>query len=141
VHVLLVPTGSVVGVQLNEESVTDAETRLIEAVTVVPFQAALRFAVCPAVILPAVAAKVTEARPAGTVTEGAGTGSSALLPLRLTTMPPAGAAFDRLTVQLVEAPDPMLVGEQPSEESNTGATRLIDAVCDTALSVAVTVAL
>jgi hypothetical protein len=91
-------------------------------------------------MVPAIAMNVVEGAPAGTVIEAAGTGSSALSLLRLTAVPPPAAALESRTVQVLEAADPRLVGEQVREERVTGATRLMEAVCETLLSVAVTVA-
>ena len=84
--------------------------------------------------------KVVVAEPAGTVIVGAGTGSSALLLDRETTVPPAGAALLRVTVQVEPAPEVRLVGLHASEVSVTADTRLIVAVCETPLKVAVSVA-
>jgi hypothetical protein len=91
-------------------------------------------------MVPAVAVKVVETEPAGTVTELAGSESSALLLLTVTAAPPEGATFERLTMQMLETPVPRIVGEQAREERLTGATRLMEAVLDTPLSVAVMVA-
>jgi len=79
-------------------------------------------------MVPAVAVKVVEVAPAGTVTEAAGTGNSALLLERETMLPPVGAALLKVMVQVLDALDPKVVGLQPSEESVTGATRLMVAV-------------
>lgn len=65
--------------------------------------------------LPALAVKVAEVEPAGTVTEAA-TGSIVLLLDRLTTVPPLGAASANVTVQVELAPEAKLVGEHCSED-------------------------
>ena len=67
--------------------------------------------------------------------------SSALLSVNETAVPPAGAFLDSVTVQVLTAEDPRVVGLQLSVERATGETRLIVAVCETPLRVAVTVAL
>ena len=85
------------------------------------------------------AVKVAEAAAAGTVTEAA-TGSRALLLERETVAPPVGAALVRVTVQVLAAPEARLVGLHASEERVTGASRLIAAVRETPLRVAVRVA-
>ena len=77
----------------------------------------------------------------GTVIVDTGTGSSALLLDRETAVPPAGAALLRVTVQVVPAPEARLVGLHVSEERTTGADKLMVAVCETPLKVAVSVAL
>jgi len=60
---------------------------------------------------------------AGTVTE-AGTVRVALVFVRVTIAPPAGAALVKVTVQVVEEFGPRLLGLQASEETNTEAARL-----------------
>jgi hypothetical protein len=64
----------------------------------------------------AVAVKLAEVAPAGTVTE-AGTGSAVLLEDSAMTLPPAGAAAVSVTVHVVDAPDIRLAGAQTSEEA------------------------
>ena len=88
--------------------------------------------------MPAVAVKVAVVALAATVTD-AGTVSSALLPDTVTAVAAVGA-FERVTVQVLLAEEFRLVGEQASDVNVTGATRLMVAVLDTPLSVAVTVA-
>lgn len=66
-------------------------------------------------MLPAVAVKLPDVEPAGTVTEAA-TGSSALLLERDTAVPPLGAAWASVTVQVDLAPEARLVGEHSSED-------------------------
>ena len=90
-------------------------------------------------MLPAVAVKVAVVAPDATVTD-AGTVSDALLSDSVTVVT-AVAAFDSVTVQVLLAAEFRLVGEHVSDVSVTGATRLMVAVCDTPLSVAVTVTL
>jgi hypothetical protein len=76
---------------------------------------------------------------AATVTE-AGVVRTALLSEIVTAVPPVGAAFDSVTVQVLVPFEFRLVGEQVSDEMVIAVTRLTDAVCDAPLSVAVTVA-
>jgi hypothetical protein len=66
-------------------------------------------AVAAAVMLPAVAVKFIVVEPAGTVTE-AGTGSRALLLVRITVAPPLSAAPDSVTTQELDCPETRLVG-------------------------------
>jgi len=73
-------------------------------------------------MVPAVAVKVVEVAPAGTVTEAAGTGNSALLLERETMLPPVGAALLKVMVQVLDALDPTVVGLQASEDTSTDAT-------------------
>jgi hypothetical protein len=74
-----------------------------------------------------VALKVAEVAAAATVTD-AGTVRTALVLDRATVAPPVGAAVVSVTVHVLEELGPRLVGLQVSEETNTGATRLMVAV-------------
>ena len=87
------------------------------------------------------ALKVTVVEPAGTVTEDDGTGSSELLLESDTAVPPVGAVWFSVTEHVVLAPLLRLVGLQDIDDSTTGAVRLITAVLDVPLRVAVSVAL
>jgi hypothetical protein len=66
---------------------------------------------------------VTDVAAAATVTE-AGTVRVALEFARVTLAPPVGAAWVRVTVQVLEELAPMLAGLQASDETTTGAARL-----------------
>jgi hypothetical protein len=70
-----------------------------------------------------VALKVVDVAAAATVTE-AGTVRVALVFVRVTLAPPARAGWVNVTVQLLEAFGPRLVGLHVSEDTRTGATRL-----------------
>ena len=70
-----------------------------------------------------VALKVPEVAAAATVTD-VGAVRVALVLVRVTLAPPVGAALVRVTVHVLEALDPRLVGLQANEERSTGATRL-----------------
>ena len=87
-----------------------------------------------------VALKVAEVAAAGTVAD-AGTVRVELVLDRVTIAPPEGAALVRVTVQTLEELGPRLVGLQASEETRTGATRLMVALAEVLLYVAVIVAL
>ena len=76
-----------------------------------------------------VALNVDVVAAAGTVTDP-GTVSVALVLVRVTLAPPAGAALDRVTVQVLEAFGPRLVGLQASEETSTGATSVMVALAE-----------
>jgi hypothetical protein len=76
-----------------------------------------------------VALKVAEVAPAATVTD-AGTVRVALVLVRVTAAPPVGAAWERVTVQVLVELVPMLVGLQTREETSTGATRPIVALAE-----------
>ena len=88
-------------------------------------------------MLPAVAVNVVEVVLAGTVTEAAGTGSRLLLLAKFTTVPPFGAAWLSVTLQVVADPEFRLVGLQTIEDNvtgvTTGATRLTVAGWETRL--------
>ena len=64
--------------------------------------------------------KVAVLAPAATVTKAA-TVSEELLSDRVTLAPPAGAAVDRETVQVADAPEGMLLGEHCSADMIGGA--------------------
>ena len=87
-----------------------------------------------------VALNVPVVTPAATVTD-AGTVSAVLVSLKVTAAPPAGAACVNVTVQVLDAFCPRLVGLHASDDTVTGATRLIVAFAELPLYVAVTVAL
>ena len=90
-------------------------------------------------IAPAVPVKLAEVFPEAMMTEG-GTTSVALLLERVTTAPALGAAFDKATVQVVVAPEPILAGAQEMALTNTWVTREMVAVCELPLYAAVMVA-
>ena len=77
---------------------------------------------------------------AATVTD-TGTVSVVLVFVRVTNAPPVGETLVRVTVQVLEAFCPRLVGLQASDDTRTGATRLMVALAELLLYVAVTVAL
>jgi len=84
-------------------------------------------------MVPAVAVKVVEVAPVGTVTEAAGTGNSALLLERETMVPPVGAALLKVMVQVLDALDPTVVGLQASEDTSTEAANPTVAFAELAL--------
>ena len=89
--------------------------------------------------MPAVAVKVAVVEPASTVTE-IGVVRSTLLLDSATTAPPAGAALESVTVQVVPPPDPRMVGLHANADTSTGATRLTVALWDWPFNLAITVA-
>ena len=76
-----------------------------------------------------VALNVAVVAAAATVTD-AGTVSVGLVLVRETNAPPAGAILVNVTVQVLEAFCPRLVGLQASEDTRTGATRLTVALAE-----------
>ena len=109
------------------------------AVWVVPLSVAETVALPFAAIVPATAVKVAVVELAATVTEG-GTLKDALLEDAATTVPPAGAALDTVTVQVVAAFEARMVILQVSEERLPGACRVMVAVAVVPFNVAVMVA-
>jgi hypothetical protein len=87
-----------------------------------------------------VALKVAVVAVAATVTD-VGTVSVALVFVSVTTAPPVGAACVKVTVHMLEAFGPRLVGLHASIDTCTGANRLIVAFAELLLYVAVIVAL
>ena len=91
-------------------------------------------------MVPLVAVKLAVVEPAATVTD-AGT-TNAVFPLdSVTAAPPAGAALVKVTVHVLDALEPRLLGLQLSVDTSTGATRLMLVFAELLLYVAVTVAL
>ena len=88
--------------------------------------------------LPVAALNVADVAAAATVTD-AGTVSVALVFVSATVLPPAGAAWFSVTVQLLAPLGPRLVGLHASAVTTIGATRLM-VTCELFPSVAVTVA-
>jgi len=88
----------------------------------------------------AVALNVAVVAPAATVTD-AGTVSELLLLVRVTLDPPVGVVWVSVTVHMLAALCPRLVGLQATPDTSTGASRLIVAVFELVPRVAVTVAL
>jgi hypothetical protein len=79
-----------------------------------------------------VAVNVAVVEPASTVTN-VGVVRRALLLDSVTITPPAGATLERVTPQVVPAPDPKLVGLQANAETSTGATSPTVAFAELAL--------
>ena len=93
-----------------------------------------------AAIAEVVALKVAAVVVAATVTV-AGTVSAAFVFVSVTLAPPVGAACVNVTVQVLVAFWPRLVGLHVTEDTSTGATRLTVALAELLLYVAVIVAL
>ena len=88
-------------------------------------------AVPSAARLPAVAVKlIDDPEPTGTL---AGTVRALLSLPTVNVMPPDVTVFDKVTVQLLLAPDPRLDGVQATELTVTGATRLMAVLADEVL--------
>ena len=90
-------------------------------------------------IVPAAAVKVAVVAFAATVTE-AGVVKAALLEESETAVPPAGAELESVTVQVLFELDARVVGTHWTDERLTGAWRVMVAVLEVLLRVAVTVA-
>lgn len=101
---------------------------------------AVTVAVWLLVIVPAVAVNVALVAAELTVTD-AGTPKELLLLASETAAPPLGAACDRVTVQVLVTPVPMVAGAHASELTAVGATKLIVVFWDALLYVPVIVAL
>ena len=79
-----------------------------------------------------VALKLTQVAAARTVTD-AGMVSVELVLVRMTVAPPVGAGWVRVTVQVLEAFGPRVLGLQISEETSTGAARVMVALAEVLL--------
>jgi hypothetical protein len=140
VHVLTALCPRLAGMQATPETSTGA-SRLIVAVWELLPRVAVTVAVWLLAIEAAAAAlNAAVMAPAATVTE-AGTVSEALLLASVTLDPPVGADWVSVTVQVLAALWPRLVGLHATVETRTGASRLMEAVCELLPRVAVTVAL
>src|ERR1017187_9473365 len=138
-QVVAVPELTLVGLQVSAvTSMGATRVRLVDCVEA--FKVAVTVALWVVVRAPAVAAKVAEVTPAATLTE-VGTVSRELLSERATALPPVGAAWFKVAVQVVAAPELTLVGLQVSAVTSMGATRVRLVDCAEAFKAAVTVAL
>ena len=93
-----------------------------------------------AIAAAAIALNAAVVDPDATVTD-AGTASEVLLLASVTLDPPAGAVWVSVTVHVLTALCPRLVGLHTTPETSTGASRLTAAVFELLPRVAVTVAL
>ena len=122
VHVLEAFCPRLVGLHVNEDTTTGA-TKLTVAFAELPLYVAVIVALWLLPIVVVVALNVAVVAPAATVTD-AGTLKAVLLLLSVTIAPPVGAACVNVTVHVLEAFCPKLVGLHPSDDITTGATRL-----------------
>lgn len=120
VHTVAARALTILGLQASEDGTTPA-SKPISNCRDAPLRVAVNVATCDWAIRPALATKMVEAVFAGTITEGAGTGSRLLLLAKLTTVPPFGAGWFSVTVQVVANPEFKLVELQTSEDNFTGA--------------------
>ena len=91
-------------------------------------------------MFPLLAVNVAMPAAGATVTD-AGTLSKEFVLARVTTAPPAGAGWERLTVQVLDTFGPMLVGLQITEETSTNGARLMVVFAEPPLYAAVMVAI
>jgi hypothetical protein len=115
---------------------TLGEVRLSEKLTDAPEPVAVMEAVPSVVTADALAVKTAEVAPAGTVTE-AGTAKTALLSERATTVPAAGAALLRVTVQLAKELEARDAGLHTRPVGTVGEVRLREKLTAVPESVAV----
>ena len=104
---------------LQDRLATDTETtgvKLMVAVRELVPRVAVIVADWLLATAPAVALNTAEVAPAATITDG-GTIKAALLLVNSTALPPAGAAWFSVTVQLLEADGPRVAGLQTSAET------------------------
>jgi hypothetical protein len=113
--VVLAKIDELSGVSVSEVKV--AVGTMITVVVVLTPAVAVNVTVCGVAVDAAVTGNVVEAALAGTVTE-TGTGSAAaLLDASVTTRPPVGGAWVKVTVQVVEPPGCTLAGAHASEDT------------------------
>jgi hypothetical protein len=115
----------------------DGAVTVRDAVLAVLLAVAVTTTVVLAVTELAVTGKVADLDAEATVTE-AGVVRAALLSERVTSWPPAGAATERVTVQVEELPEVMEKGEHESVLGTGRAATVREAVLEVPLAVAVT---
>lgn len=119
------PELTLVGLQASADTRVEA-ARLTVVVWEEPFKVALTVALWLVVKAPAVAVKVAEVAPAGTVTD-AGIVSRALLSDSVTVLPAETASF-KLAVQVMEAPEATVPGLQLKDVKLSGTTVIVPPV-------------
>jgi hypothetical protein len=122
------------------EEICTEDARPIVTLLELPLYVAVIVAFWSLRMVTVVALNVAEIAPAATVAE-AGIVNTMLVFESVTSAPPLGAASVRVTVQVLEESGPRLVGLHASEETSTGATRLMVVVWEAPFNVAVTIAL
>lgn len=140
VQVLEAPGAKVTGAHTSEVRPGGADgDRVSEIDDDAPFIVAVKTAVSAAVMAPAAAVKEAAVPLAGTVTE-AGTETSGVLLASATTVPPAGAGWFRITVQVVALPEVSWVLVQAIPTGPTGTVSANTKLTEIPLKLAVTVA-
>ena len=138
VQMVEAPGATVAGEQLSVEATAGA-MRLREALAVVLFRVAVSTAALSVVTVDTVAVKPAVDAPAATVTD-AGIVTKALLSVKATTEPPAGAAPVSATVHVADPPEFRVAGVQVRELRLTVVVSRIDADLELPFNVANTVA-
>jgi hypothetical protein len=131
------PELSVVGLHVREDKVAVGFSVMV-AVSELPFRVDVNTAVWVAEMILAVSTTEAVVAPAGTVRE-AGAAKSVLLLLKLTTVPPAGAACEMVTLQVVEPPELIVVKlhiKEVREVTVDSGVRVIVAVAELLLRLA-----
>jgi len=116
------------GLQASEETNTGA-TKLTDVLAELPLYVAVRVALELLAIVVVVALKLADMAAAATVTD-VGTLRVALVFVRVTLAPPAGAGLLIVTAQVLDELGPRLIGLQNSDETSIGATRLTVALAE-----------
>jgi hypothetical protein len=138
VHVVESPLIRLPGAQESDDALGLTGDTVTVAVALVP-RLAVKVTVSTAATVPAVAVNVAELVDPGTVTDGVTPSAPGLLDDSATALPPAGAAWFNVTVQLVAAPEVTPVGLHTSAATaRTGVTVTVAVALPP--SVAVTVA-
>jgi hypothetical protein len=127
------------GVQFKEVGVV-AATKLTVVLAETLFSVAVRVALWLVLSAAVVAAKVAVVEPAATAID-AGTVRALAVLVRVTVTPPAGAAWFRVMVQVLDAFGPRLLGKHVKDDGVVTATRLTVVLAETLFSVAVRVAI
>ena len=131
VHVLADPPVKLEGVQLTKLGSTEVTRLMVTLPELLP-RAAVTVADWLIETVVVVALKAAEMVAANTVTD-TGTVSVELVLVRITVAPPVGGGWVRVTVQVLEAFGPRVLGLQISEETSTGAARVMVALAEVLL--------
>ena len=134
VQVLIAPELKLVGLQASDVRARGGSSEMDAVCELLP-NVAVTTAVCTLPIVPAVALKVLLVVPLATVTE-VGTDRLALLSLKATVAFAAGASFS-VTVHVLAAPEPKVVGLHCRDTNAKGGNSVSEAVCELLPNVAV----
>lgn len=137
VHVVAAPDVRLVGLQTTEDTLGGAAT--VTDVLALPPKVAVSTTIWDVATAPAVAVNAADVAPAGTVMVAGDGSTEGLFEASATVLPPAGAAWVRVTAHVVAAPERSAVGSQASEDTDgLGATVSVAVALPPSVAVRVT---